>query len=165
MYTWRRQFYAQDIKYIYVMYALCCPLLNTEVCACNYGFISTLENFRFVLDHRLQQLSSERGPITSHIEGKQALSVALTYILLIHFYYYFYYYFLPPPLLLLLILLLVVAKFKYLGVVIVKSGASGSISGCGSSSSSSSGGGGYSNSSGSGSIITTALSRLLFIVV
>jgi hypothetical protein len=29
----------------------------------------TLENFRFVLDHRLQQLSSERGPITSHIEG------------------------------------------------------------------------------------------------
>lgn len=24
---------------------------------------------RFVLDHRLQQLSSERGPITSHIEG------------------------------------------------------------------------------------------------
>lgn len=29
----------------------------------------TLENFRFVLDHRLLQLSSERGPITSHIEG------------------------------------------------------------------------------------------------
>ena len=29
----------------------------------------TLENFRFVLDHRLQQLSSERGPITTHIEG------------------------------------------------------------------------------------------------
>ena len=29
----------------------------------------TLENFRFVLDHRLQQLSSERGPITMHIEG------------------------------------------------------------------------------------------------
>jgi hypothetical protein len=29
----------------------------------------TLENFRFVLDHRLQQLSAERGPITSHIEG------------------------------------------------------------------------------------------------
>jgi len=29
----------------------------------------TLENFRFVLDHRLQQLSSERGPITQHIEG------------------------------------------------------------------------------------------------
>jgi len=29
----------------------------------------TLENFRFVLDHRLQQLSSERGPITAHIEG------------------------------------------------------------------------------------------------
>lgn len=29
----------------------------------------TLENFRFVLDHRLQQLSSERGPITNHIEG------------------------------------------------------------------------------------------------
>jgi len=29
----------------------------------------TLENFRFVLDHRLQQLTSERGPITTHIEG------------------------------------------------------------------------------------------------
>ena len=29
----------------------------------------TLENFRFVLDHRLQQLSAERGPITMHIEG------------------------------------------------------------------------------------------------
>lgn len=29
----------------------------------------TLENFRFVLDHRLQQLWSERGPITAHIEG------------------------------------------------------------------------------------------------
>jgi peptidoglycan hydrolase CwlO-like protein len=29
----------------------------------------TLENFRFVLDHRLQQLSAEREPITSHIEG------------------------------------------------------------------------------------------------
>jgi len=29
----------------------------------------TLENFRFVLDHRLQQLSAERGPITTHIEG------------------------------------------------------------------------------------------------
>eukprot|EP00605_Chrysophyceae_sp_TOSAG23-4_P001800 GSChrysophyteH1.ASY1.ANO1.1990.1 assembled CDS len=29
----------------------------------------TLENFRFVLDHRLQQLSAERGPIASHIEG------------------------------------------------------------------------------------------------
>ena len=29
----------------------------------------TLENFRFVLDHRLQQLSAERGPITAHIEG------------------------------------------------------------------------------------------------
>ena len=29
----------------------------------------TLENFRFVLDHRLQQLSMERGPITAHIEG------------------------------------------------------------------------------------------------
>jgi WD40 repeat protein len=29
----------------------------------------TLENFRYVLDHRLQQLSSERGPITQHIEG------------------------------------------------------------------------------------------------
>jgi hypothetical protein len=29
----------------------------------------TLENFRFVLDHRLQLLTAERGPITSHIEG------------------------------------------------------------------------------------------------
>ena len=29
----------------------------------------TLENFRFVLDHRLQQLSAERGPIAHHIEG------------------------------------------------------------------------------------------------
>jgi len=29
----------------------------------------TLENFRIVLDHRLQQLSAERGPITSHIEN------------------------------------------------------------------------------------------------
>jgi len=28
----------------------------------------TLENFRFVLDNRLQQLSAERGPITTHIE-------------------------------------------------------------------------------------------------
>ena len=28
----------------------------------------TLENFRFVLDHRLQQLFAERGPITTHIE-------------------------------------------------------------------------------------------------
>ena len=29
----------------------------------------TLENFRFVLDHRLQQLSAERGPIGAHIVG------------------------------------------------------------------------------------------------
>ena len=29
----------------------------------------TLENFRFVLDHRLQQLGAERGPIAAHIEG------------------------------------------------------------------------------------------------
>ncbi|CAM9256888.1 unnamed protein product [Chrysoparadoxa australica] len=29
----------------------------------------TLDNFRFVLDHRLQQLMEERGPITDHIEG------------------------------------------------------------------------------------------------
>jgi WD40 repeat protein len=29
----------------------------------------TLENFRFVLDYRLQQLTAERGPITTHIEG------------------------------------------------------------------------------------------------
>jgi len=28
----------------------------------------TLDNFRFVLDHRLQQLMEERGPITKHIE-------------------------------------------------------------------------------------------------
>ena len=31
--------------------------------------IKILENFRFVLDHRLQLLTAERGPITSHIEG------------------------------------------------------------------------------------------------
>ena len=29
----------------------------------------TLENFRFVLDHRLQQLGAERDPIRAHIEG------------------------------------------------------------------------------------------------
>merc|ERR1719498_2313498 len=29
----------------------------------------TLDNFRFVLDHRVQQLMEERGPITRHIEG------------------------------------------------------------------------------------------------
>jgi chromosome segregation ATPase len=29
----------------------------------------TLENFRIVLDHRLQQLSAERGPISEHIVG------------------------------------------------------------------------------------------------
>ena len=28
----------------------------------------TLDNFRFVLDHRVQQLMEERGPITRHIE-------------------------------------------------------------------------------------------------
>merc|ERR1719181_75480 len=28
----------------------------------------TLDNFRFVLDHRLQQLTEEKGPITQHIE-------------------------------------------------------------------------------------------------
>ncbi|CAM9956231.1 unnamed protein product, partial [Sphacelaria rigidula] len=27
---------------------------------------------RFVLDHRLQQLMEERGPITAHIEGLEA---------------------------------------------------------------------------------------------
>jgi predicted RNase H-like nuclease (RuvC/YqgF family) len=32
----------------------------------------TLENFRFVLDHRLQQLTAERGPITKHIEGLES---------------------------------------------------------------------------------------------
>ena len=32
----------------------------------------TLENFRFVLDSRLQQLSAERGPITSHIEDLES---------------------------------------------------------------------------------------------
>ena len=29
----------------------------------------TLDNFRFVLDHRVQQLMEERGPITHHIQG------------------------------------------------------------------------------------------------
>lgn len=29
----------------------------------------TLDNFRFVLDHRVHQLMEERGPITEHIEG------------------------------------------------------------------------------------------------
>ena len=29
----------------------------------------TLDNFRYVLDHRLQQLMQERGPIQKHIEG------------------------------------------------------------------------------------------------
>ncbi|GMH81547.1 hypothetical protein TrVE_jg1075 [Triparma verrucosa] len=29
----------------------------------------TLDNFRYVLDHRLQQLMKERGPISKHIEG------------------------------------------------------------------------------------------------
>ena len=29
----------------------------------------TLDNFRYVLDHRLQQLMKERGPIAKHIEG------------------------------------------------------------------------------------------------
>ncbi|CAM9454212.1 unnamed protein product, partial [Discosporangium mesarthrocarpum] len=33
---------------------------------------TTLDNFRFVLDHRLQQLMEERGPITQHIEGLEA---------------------------------------------------------------------------------------------
>ncbi|CAM9389012.1 unnamed protein product, partial [Hapterophycus canaliculatus] len=33
---------------------------------------TTLDNFRFVLDHRLQQLMEERGPITAHIEGLEA---------------------------------------------------------------------------------------------
>jgi len=32
----------------------------------------TLENFRYVLDHRLKQLSMERDPIRSHIEGLEA---------------------------------------------------------------------------------------------
>ena len=32
----------------------------------------TLENFRFVLDNRLQQLFAERGPITSHIEDLES---------------------------------------------------------------------------------------------
>ena len=32
----------------------------------------TLDNFRFVLDHRVQQLMEERGPITRHIEGLEA---------------------------------------------------------------------------------------------
>lgn len=29
----------------------------------------TLDNFRFVLDHRVTQLMDERGPITEHIKG------------------------------------------------------------------------------------------------
>ncbi|CAM9179293.1 unnamed protein product, partial [Phaeothamnion confervicola] len=33
---------------------------------------STLDNFRFVLDHRLQQLMAERGPIAAHVEGLEA---------------------------------------------------------------------------------------------
>jgi hypothetical protein len=32
----------------------------------------TLDNFRFVLDHRVQQLMEERGPITQHVEGLEA---------------------------------------------------------------------------------------------
>ena len=32
----------------------------------------TLENFRFVLDHRLQQLGAERDPIRAHIEGLES---------------------------------------------------------------------------------------------
>eukprot|EP00937_MAST-01D_sp_MAST-1D-sp2_P001084 g1084.t1 len=32
----------------------------------------TLDNFRFVLDHRLQQLKEEKGPLTKHIEGLEA---------------------------------------------------------------------------------------------
>jgi len=43
----------------------------------------TLENFRFVLDHRLQQLSAERGPITAHIEGIFLFSSLLLLLLLL----------------------------------------------------------------------------------
>ena len=32
----------------------------------------TLDNFRFVLDHRVQQLLEERGPIAQHVEGLEA---------------------------------------------------------------------------------------------
>ena len=32
----------------------------------------TLDNFRFVLDHRVQQLMEERGPITHHVSGLEA---------------------------------------------------------------------------------------------
>lgn len=37
---------------------------------CNITYTNTL--CRFVLDHRLQQLMEERGPITAHIEGLEA---------------------------------------------------------------------------------------------
>lgn len=37
---------------------------------CNITNINIL--CRFVLDHRLQQLMKERGPITGHIEGLEA---------------------------------------------------------------------------------------------
>ena len=33
----------------------------------------TLDNFRYVLDHRLQQLMKERGPIAKHIEDQRLL--------------------------------------------------------------------------------------------
>jgi hypothetical protein len=41
-----------------------CPLLHC--------YTTTLLHCRFVLDHRLQQLMEERGPITRHIEGLEA---------------------------------------------------------------------------------------------
>lgn len=45
----------------------------------------TLENFRFVLDHRLQQLTAERGPITSHIEGLEKHVTAMYEELVLEF--------------------------------------------------------------------------------
>ena len=37
----------------------------------------TLDNFRFVLDHRVQQLVEERGPITRHVEGLETHITAM----------------------------------------------------------------------------------------
>ena len=37
----------------------------------------TLDNFRLVLDHRVQRLVQERGPITRHVEGLEAHITAM----------------------------------------------------------------------------------------
>ncbi len=37
----------------------------------------TLDNFRFVLDHRVEQLMKERGPITRHVRGLEAHIAAM----------------------------------------------------------------------------------------